>query len=447
MKLNMSINKIAEITNAQLISDNPREQVVSFVTDSRIITQGDAFLALKGKNHDAREFIPQVLEKGATVILAEKGFNIPAGSKASFILVEDSLKALQQLARYHRLHHTLKIAAITGSNGKSTTKQMLRSICETAGETVANMGNFNNQFGVPFSLLEIQPKHKFGIFELGASHVGDIRETASLAVPDVAVITNISAAHLEFFHDLETVFKTKMEIAECLNAGGTLVYNADDPMLGRLKTQYQGKSISFGFADAADLRLLPTEKFSFIYQEQAYVFDLHFENHNKLNAAAATAAAIAMGISMDDIRKGLSRFIPMPMRMEHIQKGKTVFILDCYNANPASMKNALEILGKNSQRPLIAVLGDMKELGETSKEYHRQIARQLLDNHIDAAFLAGPEMKYAYDILKESSEIKVFYGPTPKEWTAPLSAFVKEGSTCLIKASRSMNFENILKEI
>ena len=447
MKLNMSVSKIAEITHAQLIATNPDQAVVSFVTDSRVITKGDAFLALKGKNHDAREFIPQVLQQGAAVILAEKGFEVPAGTNASFILVDDSLKALQQLARYHRLHHSLKVAAITGSNGKSTTKQMLRAICETVGETSANMGNFNNQFGVPFSLLEIQPKHKFGIFELGASHVGDIKETASLAVPDVAVITNISAAHLEFFHDLETVFKTKMEIAQCLNSGGTLVYNADDAMLSRLKTQYKGKSISFGFDNAADLRLLPTEKFSFIYKEQAYVFDLHFENHNKLNAAAATAAAIAMGIFMDDIRKGLSRFIPMPMRMEHIQKGNTTFILDCYNANPASMKNALEILGNKTQKPLIAVLGDMKELGETSKEYHRQVARQLLDNHIHTAFLAGHEMKYAYDILKDNSEISVFYGETPAVWIKELAQVVRQGGTCLMKASRSMNFENIFKEL
>jgi len=447
MKLNMSVSKIAEITHAQLITNNAQEQVASFVTDSRVIAAGDAFLALKGKNHDAREFIPQALAQGANVILAEKGFNVPAAPNASFILVDDSLKALQQLARYHRLHHTLKVAAITGSNGKSTTKQMLRAICAVAGETIANMGNFNNQFGVPFSLLEIQPKHKFGIFELGASHIGDIQETASLAVPDVAVITNISAAHLEFFHDLETVFKTKMEIAACLNSGGTLVYNADDAMLSRLKTQYKGKSISFGFDPAADLRLLPTEKFSFIYKGEAHVFDLHFENHNKFNAAAATAAAIALGIFMDDIRKGLSTFTPMPMRMEHLKKGNTTFILDCYNANPASMKNALEILGRKEQKPLIAVLGDMKELGDTSKDYHRLVARQLLDNHINYAFLAGPEMKYAYDILKTDSEIKVFYGETPSQWTAQLAALTQQGGTCLIKASRSMNFENIFKEI
>ncbi len=447
MKLNLTVSKIAQITHAELVSSHPQLKVTSFVTDSRVIRPGDAFIALKGKNHDARQFIPQALQKGALVILAEKGFPIPKDTEASFILVDDSLKALQALAKYHRLNSTLKVAAITGSNGKSTTKQILRAICETAGETIANMGNFNNQFGVPFSLLEIQEKHQYGIFELGASHPGDIEEIAALAVPDVAVITNVSAAHLEFFHDLETVYKTKTEIARCLNFGGTLVYNADDGMLCRLKTEYKGKSLSFGFTSSADLQILKTEKFAFTYKGEAYIFDLTLEPHDQLNAAAAAAAAIALGLYMDQVKKGLLSYTPMPMRMERVQKEKVQFILDCYNANPASMKNALEILGRENTICRIAVLGDMKELGETSKEYHRLVARQLLDNRVEYAFLAGPEMKYAYEKLRDLPGIKVFYAVSPSGWMAELSAVLKKGGTCLVKASRSMNFENILKEI
>ncbi len=447
MKLDLTISKIAKITGAEVVSAAPQTKVTSFVTDSRVIRPGDAFIALKGKNHDARQFIPDVLKKGASVVLAEKGFELPKKTTASFLLVEDSLKALQALAKYHRVNSTLKVAAITGSNGKSTTKQMLRAICETAGETIANMGNFNNQFGVPFSLLEIQPKHKYGIFELGASHPGDIEETASLAVPDVAVITNVSAAHLEFFHDLETVYKTKTEIAKCLNFGGTLVYNADDAMLCRLNTDFKGKRISFGFQPGADLQILETEKFSFTYKGEAYMLDLKLEHHDKLNAAAAAAAAIALGLYMDNVKKGLLNYTPMPMRLERLHQKGVEFILDCYNANPASMQNALEILGREISKPRIAVLGDMKELGETSKEYHRLVARQVLDNGVEYAFLAGPEMKYAYEKLKNAPGVKAFYAATPAGWTKELSAALKKGGTCLVKASRSMNFENILKEI
>ncbi len=448
MKLNLTLGKIAEIMQAKLISACPEAKVSSFVTDSRVAAQGDAFIALKGHHHDARRFIPQVLQKGASVVVAEaEGFTVPEGTQASFLLVENALKALQSLARYHRLNSTLKVAAVTGSNGKSTTKQMLRAICATAGETVANMGNFNNQFGVPFSLLEIQEKHKYGVFELGASKEGDIEEIASLAVPDVAVITNVGPSHLEFFHNMETVYRTKTEIAKCLNFGGTLVYNADDEYLSRLKTEFKGKSISFGFTAGADLQILETDNFSFTYKGEAYVVDVKLERHDKLNAAAASAAAIAMGIYMDNVKKGLLSFTPMPMRLERVEKNGVHFILDCYNANPASMKNALEILGRAADSPRVAVLGDMKELGSSSKDYHRQIARYVLDNRVEYVFLAGAEMAYAYELLKAAPEIKSFYSPTPQGWLKELSAVLATGGTCLVKASRSMNFENVFKEI
>lgn len=449
MKLNLTLSKLASITAGELHARDPQIKIQSFVTDSRVLAAGDVFWALKGHNHDAHEFIEDVVKKGASLIVGEKN-RIPADilGKVDVLEVENSLKALQALAKYHRLNSTLKVAAITGSNGKSTTKQMLKSICQQAGETVANMGNFNNQFGVPFSLLEIQPKHKFGVFELGASHPGDIAETASLAVPDVAVLTNVSAAHLEYFKDLETVYKTKTEIIPCIAPGGTLVYNVDDERLCRLEA-YKGKSISFGFSPNADLRILDTDNFSFTYKNEAYVIDIQLLHHDKLNAAAACAAAIALGLFMDEIKKGLLAYTPMPMRMEHLKRGDTDFILDCYNANPASMQNALEILGKEAGSPRIAVLGDMKELGETSKNYHRLVARWLLDNKVDYAFLAGPEMKYAADALKDDTSVTVAYGVTPQAWVKQLKDLLakKSGGTCLLKASRGMQFENLLKEI
>ncbi len=447
MKLNLTLQQIAHIIGGELQTQMPQTKITAFCTDSRTITPGDGFIALKGARLDARQFIPQVAKQGAAVIVAQKGYQVPAHIHTSFIWVEDPLKALQTLAKYHRAHHTLKVAAITGSNGKSTTKQMLRSVCQTAGETVANVGNLNNQFGVPFSLLEIQPKHQYGVFELGASHPGDILEIASLAMPDVAVITNVGPSHLEFFHDLETVYRTKTEIIQCLRPGGTLVYNIDDPLLARLHTDYKGQALCFGFGPQADIRVLETENFAFTYQGRAHLFTLKLERHDKLNAAAACAAALALQIPMDTIQKGLSSFTPMPMRLERVQKGNITFILDCYNANPQSMKNALEILGRTKTTPRIAVLGDMKELGASSKEYHRQVARQLLDNGADYIFLAGPEIKYTYEALKELTGIKLWYGLTPNEWLADLKKVTAAGGTCLLKASRSMNFETIFKEI
>ena len=446
MKLNFTLAKIAQVTGGELKTATPDTVITSFATDSRAVTPGDGFIALKGARFDAREFIPDVLKKGAAVVVAEKGYTANTPKEASFVWVEDAKKALQALAKYHRLHSTLKVAAITGSNGKSTTKQMLYSICSVAGKTVANVGNLNNQFGVPFSLLEIQPKHTYGVFELGASHPGDIEEIASLVVPDVAVITNVGPSHLEFFKTLETVYKTKTEIARCLNKNGTLVYNCDNEYLARLDQEFTGNAISFGFGEKAKLRVLETEKFTFTYQGKAYLFDLKLERHDKLNAAAACAAALALGVSMDAIKQGLASFTPMPMRLERVSKGNIRFILDCYNANPASMKNALEILGRAKDLPRVAVLGDMKELGPASKEYHRQVAGQLLENGIHYVFLAGPEMKYAYEHLGDATGLRVWYGATPQDWMTDLKQVLTKGGTCLIKASRSMNFENVFKE-
>ena len=246
---------------------------------------------------------------------------------------------------------------------------------------------------------------------------------------------------------METVFRTKTEIAKCLNFGGTLVYNADDEFLSRLKTEFKGKSISFGFTPGADLQILETDNFSFTYKGEAYVIDVKLERHDKLNAAAAAGAAIALGLYMDNVKKGLLSFTPMPMRLERVEKNGAHFILDCYNANPASMKNALEILGREAASPRVAVLGDMKELGASSKEYHRLLARYVQDNRVEYAFLAGPEMKYAYEALKSAPGVKTFYALTPQGWKKELSAALAKGGTCLVKASRSMNFENVLKEI
>lgn len=447
MKLNFTIRKIAEITGGTLQTKDPTRPVTSFVTDSRTVTSGDAFIALKGEKFDARQFIGQALQQGASVIIAQQGYSGPTPDSASFVWVKDPLLALQQLAKYHRLKNTLKVAAITGSNGKSTTKQMLQAMCSAAGQTVANMGNFNNQFGVPFSLLEIQPKHRYGVFELGASHPGDIAETASLAVPDVGIITNIAPSHLEFFHDLETIYRTKTELARCLQPGGTLVYNADDEYLSRLEKEFKGKKLAFGFNAQADVHILETENFAFTYKGEAYLFDVKLERHNKLNAAAACAGAIAMGIYMDHIKQGLQSFTPMPLRLERVTRGNTLFILDCYNANPFSMKTALEILGRENSLPRIAVLGDMKELGPSSKEYHRLVARWLLDNGVSYVFLAGPEMKYAYEKLQDVTGLHLWYGLSAQEWKADLKKLLLKGGTCLIKASHSMHFEKLFQEI
>lgn len=449
MKLGLTLSNAAKILKGNLFNaKTPDVPFDSFITDTRKLKKGDIFWALKGNNFDGHKFFEEAVAAGALVLVGEYGSTRGLDLKdCAAIEVENTLSALQRLAAYHRERSDLKVAAITGSNGKSTTKQMLLSICESAAQTIANTGNLNNHIGLPLSLLEIGPKDKYGIFELGASKPGDILEIAVPAEPDVAIITNISAAHLEFFKDLSTVYSTKTEIVQGLKSNGILVYSEDDLQLRNLKKDYKGKAITFGFKSSADVHIKEKENFEFTYKGEVFSFDLKLERHNKLNAAAASAAAIALGLYKDNIEKGLLKYKPMPMRMEEREKNGVNFILDCYNANPASMQNAIKILGGKKALPLVAVLGDMKELGEASQMYHEQLANVLLGNKIEHVFLAGTEMQALAKILAtKTSNIKVKYCFDYKELLPALRDALKNGGTCLVKASRSMNFENIFEE-
>lgn len=449
MKLNITYESLSKILDGKLTAAKPFSVLEKLSIDSRTLQKGEAYLVIKGQKHDGHKFIKAAIEKGASLIIAEEGRGREAiAAGVPLLEVKDTLKALQGLALHHRLKHNIKIAAITGSNGKSTTKQMLLAICERAGKTCNTKGNFNNQIGVPLSILEITEEDKYGVFELGASHKGDIDEIASIVRPDVAIITNISPAHLEFFGDMETIYQTKTEIINSINSYGTLIYNNDDSLLRRLKTQYGGRSLSFGFSADADLRIIPGEKFSFGYKGALFKPDIALEKHNQLNAAAACAGAIALGLFKDQIEQGLALYKPMPLRLEIHKKGASTFILDCYNANPASMSNALEILAERSKTegPAAVVLGDMRELGAQSAFYHKLIAEKIKELGFKDVYLAGTEMKAAYDALKNLG-VEAEYAQDKSALLPSLKARAEKGGLILMKASRALNFEELFQQI
>ncbi len=447
MKLEVTYEQLAKILRAKLTGPYEGKIFNTFTTDSRAVKKGDVFWALQGEHFDGHKFAADVIAAGASAVVAQEGKIKNKELGVIYVEVQDTLLALQRLASWHRHRMNIRVACITGSNGKSTVKQMLLAICESASPTAANAGNFNNQFGLPFSLLEIKPEHRLGVFELGASKKGDIKEIAVPAAPDVAIITNVAPAHLEKFKDLKTVYETKTEIIEGLNFGGTLIFNSDDLLLRKLKTEYKGKAISFGFKRGADLQIKKKDNLEFTYKGQTFSFDIKFEKHNKLNAAAACAGAIALGLFKENLEKGLHSFKPMPMRMEVKEKKGVKFILDCYNANPASMANAISLMSKEPKQPVVAVLGDMLELGKYSKRYHAHLAKVLTGKKIQNVFLAGADMKACYSaLLKKSPSINVKYSVEYKKWLDSLRELLKNGGTCLIKASRGLQFERIFEE-
>ena len=446
MKLGIDLGTLAKAVNGRLLKGNPSTRFDEFVTDTRRLRAGDFFWALKGASYDAHDFLPQTVPVGVSGWLArEDAAGAAKELPPAVVGVKDTLKALQDLAAWHRQRWQIPLVAITGSNGKSTTKEMLRSIFSAAGETCSNAGNLNNQFGLPLSLLELGSAHKFGVFELGASRRGDIKEIGEVARPTVGIITNVGPSHLQYFGSLETIFDTKTELAACLAPGGTLVYNYDDRYLSRLNGR-DLKKLTFGRDPGADLRIMDSDHLRLEYCDKLHEIRLpHAGGHNYYNAAAAAAAALASDLDFRVITQGLENYTPPPMRLQELKLGGALVILDAYNANPQSMASALkELCAKD--KPRYVMLGDMKELGQHSAHYHRDLGAALVHTCAERVFLAGPEMKPAVEAYLAAGGTAVVYAETLDGWLDEARDLIRAGrGAFLIKASRSMKFERILE--
>ncbi len=422
----------------------------SFLTDSRAVREGQIFWALKGARHDAHRFLDEKLSKACSGWVLE-GRRLKPGAPRPPHLIEvpDTLKALQALAAWHRRRFEIPVVGITGSNGKTTTKEMLKSIALQVGAACASPANWNNQFGLPLSVLELEADDRYGIFELADSHPGDIDEIARVAQPDIAVITNIGADHLGFYANMQANFETKAEIMKHLSPAGLAVLNADDPWLQSLIVALGSRAVAFGRNAAARVRW---EKPSVLYIDRARV-ELRLKGLGEItlaNAAAAAAAALALGIDPDAIRKGLETFTPPPMRLEKVRDvSGAQIVLDAYNANPSSMRAAISAFCEEyAGLKKTLVLGDMKELGGASERFHRELGQWLSTLPLDSVYLAGPEMEAARAALKQSkAPFRFFYAAAPAAWMESLRRELSPGRALLFKASRAMAFETILKRL
>ncbi|MBP5287672.1 MAG: UDP-N-acetylmuramoyl-tripeptide--D-alanyl-D-alanine ligase [Elusimicrobiales bacterium] len=452
MKLEINLKKLAEVAGCHIIKGSPETVFDSFVTDTRKIKEGDFFWALKGASFDASS--PEILMK---TIPAAKGWIIRTGAAADIpvdkmpdcvVETDDTLKALQRLAAWHRQRFDIPVVSMTGSNGKSTTKEMVRSILSLKGKTCCNAGNLNNQVGVPLSVLELSADDEYGVFELGASHIGDIDEIAAIAQPSAGIITNIAPSHLEFFGSLENVFRTKTELLKHIQKNGTLVYNADDRFLSGLSDNENFRLISFGQSEKADVRVCRDGTLFFRETGEKMPLRLPYPGvHNIMNAAAAAATALSLGVEPVLIKRGLENYSAPAMRMQEIKFNNVSVILDAYNANPQSMSAAFAEM-RQRPRPLCFMLGDMKELGTFSEKYHRNIGRELAEIKPDMVFLAGPEMKAAAEEYIKAGGDNLVWAEKPETWLEEARRLLEESEkgSFLIKASRSMRFERITEK-
>ncbi len=409
-------------------------------TDTRTIRRGELFIAIKGKNFDGNRFVQAALEKGAAAAIISRKLKLKTDKPV--IKVKNTLKTLHQIAKAHRKKFNIPFIGVTGSSGKTTTKDMLASILSKAGKTLKTEENFNNEIGVPKTLFQLRKGHRFAVIEMAMQGVGEIGELAWIVEPKVAVITNIGSSHLEYLKSRQNIAKAKSEILKFQKRNDIAVLPSDDEYFRFLKSRSKGKVISFGLGDDADVRASNIE-----FQSERSIFNLVSRGmdvkielplpgkHNIYDALAAAAAAIALKIDQAKIKNGLESFRLSGKRTNIIHAKHITVIDDTYNANPDSMSAALEML-ENYPGRRIAVLGDMFELGKASKASHEKIGALAKELGIDVLITVGKMMKLARGAHHFSSTGKVL---------KKLRSIVKPADTVLVKGSRGMHMEEIVK--
>ncbi len=426
--------------------------IKSVTTDSRKIKEGCLFIPLKGKRFDGHDFINQAFEKGAVCCLSEKNIDC----SGVVIYVEDTRKALLDLASFYRGLFDIKVCAITGSVGKTTTKDMIASVLSQKYNTLKTQGNFNNDIGLPLTVFNLEEEHQAAVLEMGMNNFGEISRLTAVGRPDVAVITNVGVSHIENLGSREGILKAKCEIFESMDENGIAVLNGDNDMLSTLKGKEKLKTIWFGIEDksgfyADNVTEKGIEGVSCTIHYKGKSIDVSISvpgSHMVLNALAAAAVGYCFGLSMEEIKKGIESFVPTGMRME-IKKMpcEVTLINDSYNANPVSTKAAIDVLAK-SEGVKTAVLGDMLELGDFAEKLHFEVGRYAAEKRIDNIICIGKISESMYKgALSVKKEGVKYFKSLDEFFDNGFNDLLIKDSTMLIKASHSMAFEKIAERL
>lgn len=455
------VREIVEATEGQLFTagleiDLDRFRTKGISTDSRTILPGEIFLALLGERFDGHKFVVQAFKKGASAaVVSLEWANRHANRETSpgpLIAVPDPLKALQELAGHYRRKFSVTVIGITGTNGKTTTKDMVAAILSVGFRTMKTEGNFNNHIGVPLTLFRLSSKDQMAVVEMGMSGPGEIRRSAEIALPLHGLITNIGPAHLQQLRSLEAITKAKFELLEMLPQEGRAFLNADDERLMAQKVILRSQVVTFGMGLGADYRATGMSVDQGL-QVRFQVDGLgEFQiptlgQHNVSNALAAIAVGRELGLPVSSIRKALCRFSPSPMRMERIMLGEVIILNDAYNANPASMRAAIQVLIElKSGGQKIAVLGDMLELGHQASQAHLELGQFVATSSIDRLIAVGKLAEgIAQGALQEGFDTRmVDLCLNAGQAARHLKDMLQPGDVVLLKASRAMHLEEIL---
>jgi len=451
---------LESVTKGKRMGSGKEASFLRVSTDSRTVQQGDLFIALKGDQFNGHDFLGDAILKGALGAVISDPQQVPADPGESlFFVVEDTLKALQDLARHHRKTINPKVLAITGSNGKTTVKEMVGAILSRQFRTLISHANFNNHIGVPLNLLRLKKGDEWAVLEFGMSAPGEIDALCRIAEPNWGLITNITEAHTEFFSSIEEVRKAKGELVDYLGPDSVMFLNSDDPGSMTLRQSVRGKLITFGVQTRSDtIAESITENgrlgHSFVIRHGFHRIPMHISipgRHNVENAASAAAVAFEAGCLEEEIVHGLSTLLPLPMRMEAITlQGPVILFNDSYNANPASTMAAIDAMARfrKGGRCFLAV-GDMLELGDYSKTGHKLVGKRAAEARLDGLVTMGDQAKLIAEEARRSglSQESIQICSNHEEAAEWILRRLKENDLVLVKGSRNSRMDLVAEEL
>jgi UDP-N-acetylmuramoyl-tripeptide--D-alanyl-D-alanine ligase len=421
--------------------------------DSRSVHPGDLFFAVKGERMDGHDFVSQALEKGAVAAVVRKDQLARYPVKTGLIMVDNTLTALQILASAVRRLWAKPLIGVTGSTGKTTTKEAIAHVLSARFRVLKSEGNFNNHFGLPLMLLKIEPEHDLAVIEMGMSHAGEIAALAKIAQPEIGVATNVAPVHLEFFESVAGIARAKYELIEALPATGTAVLNADDEYVSQFGREFHGKVVLYGLRTPADVRAENIKS----HGADGSTFDVVVGScreeavlrlvgtHNIYNALAAVAVGLERGLIPSEAVAALASLTPADKRGQVVKLGNITIINDCYNCNPKALEAMVEALEAMPAKRRIVVAGEMLELGPASEDLHRQAGRHIASKKID--FLVGVQGQ-AQQMVEAASQAgtPAEFFATPEEAGEWLARETRDGDVVLLKASRGVKLEKALEK-
>ena len=449
--MKLALSKIAQFTGA--LGDFPQEDIArAYSIDSRTIAAGELFFAVKGDRFDGHDFVGSALEKGAVAAVVRKDQLHRYSDKARLLAVDDTLAALQLLATAVRKLWCKPLVGVTGSAGKTTTKEAIAHVLASKSRVLKSEGNFNNHFGLPLMILKLEPEHDEAVIEMGMSHAGEIRALAKIARPEIGVVTNVAPVHLEFFDSVAGIARAKYELIESLPANGTAVLNADDEYVSQFGRDFKGRVVTYGMRAIADVRAenvrtrgAEGSEFDVLTvggRERA-ALPLVGE-HNVLNALAAVAVGVVRGLKPAEAVSALASLAPPDKRGQVLQLGNITVINDCYNSNPKALNAMIDALAAMQAGRRIVVAGEMLELGPSGEEMHRSAGRHLAETKIDVLVGVRGMAHVMVEAAKQAGAATEFVA-TPEEAGEWLARETRDGDVVLLKASRGVKLEKALE--